>query len=370
MPDLTQELERIEEAVPNEKQGQAESADPGGFRKSLRRPGILAILSWLYALLIVLLLILIRWVGASFWGTSLILLMPRWLLLIPPAFLALICLPRSSRRHWFVQAASALAVLGPLMGFSIPITQLLSAVPEGETIRVVSFNLGNDPIQRDRWIAWMVEQKIDIILLQEPYVSWKGLHAALKEKGWIINKPKTIATRFRVVDDLEPLSDQSTHGRRFSARLFRERLETPTGRKIVVASAHMPTLRFGVEDFVETKRSAILAAHDEWWGLQLARVLSLCAETTDEPMLIGGDFNLPSDDSRLYSLRSSFRFAFEEAGWGYGYTRPSKFPWVRIDHILSTPEWYVKRCWVGPDFGSDHLPIVAEFVLPRSIPGI
>ena len=86
----------------------------------------------------------------------------------------------------------------------------------------------------------------------------------------------------------------------------------------------------------------------------------------DVPKLIAGDFNMPADESALASLRDEgrFRFAFEEAGWGFGYTRPTRTPWFRIDHILTSPEWVVRRCRVGPDFGSDHLPLVAEVVLP------
>ena len=61
-----------------------------------------------------------------------------------------------------------------------------------------------------------------------------------------------------------------------------------------------------------------------------------------------------------------YRFAFEDAGWGYGYTRPADLPWFRIDHIVASPEWRVTECRVGPDFGSDHLPLIAELVLPAA----
>jgi vancomycin resistance protein VanJ len=82
--------------------------------------------------------------------------------------------------------------------------------------------------------------------------------------------------------------------------------------------------------------------------------------------VMAGDFNMPADDSTMASLRSLFRFAFEDAGWGYGYTRPSAAPWFRIDHVVTSPEWRVARCRVGPDFGSDHLPLIAELVLPTA----
>jgi hypothetical protein len=68
----------------------------------------------------------------------------------------------------------------------------------------------------------------------------------------------------------------------------------------------------------------------------------------------------------MVTLSTFLRFGYEDAGWGYGYTRPSRYPWFRIDHILASPEWVFTRCWVGPDLGSDHLPLIAEVVLPAS----
>ena len=352
------------ESLPRSSSPETENLENRPLTRQKTRVDVLALLSWLQALVVLVLLVLIRWVGASFWGTSLVIMLPRAVFLIPVAILAPISLVRGSRYLLLLHASTVLAVIGPLMGLSLPFQKLLETTPKGETVRVLTFNLSHDPIEQERLVEWLEKREIDVILIQEPHVSMKSLSALLKKKGWMTNEPRTIASRFKFIEELDSLRDESIHGRRFSARLHRARLETPLGRKIVVASAHMPTLRFGFEDFVETRRTSLISAHDQWWGWQLSRVLSLIAETVDEPMLIGGDFNLPTDDSRLSALRSSFRFAFEEAGWGYGYTRPSKFPWVRIDHVLSTPEWYVKHCEVGPDFGSDHLPLEAEYVLP------
>ena len=41
-------------------------------------------------------------------------------------------------------------------------------------------------------------------------------------------------------------------------------------------------------------------------------------------------------------------------------------PWARIDHLWVDDRWAVARCWVGPDLGADHLPVLAEVVLRRS----
>src|SRR5207245_227724 len=137
-----------------------------------------------------------------------------------------------------------------------------------------------------------------------------------------------------------------------------------TCREFIVASVHLPTLRPGFQRFLDRRETSGLRLHTAWWGRETSRALAALAETGDLPILIGGDFNMPADDVTMAALRATFRFAFEDAGWGYGYTRPARYPWVRIDHILATPEWSVTACRVGPDLGSDHLPLMAEAVLP------
>jgi endonuclease/exonuclease/phosphatase (EEP) superfamily protein YafD len=124
----------------------------------------------------------------------------------------------------------------------------------------------------------------------------------------------------------------------------------------------MPTLRFGFYRFLENDTEG-LSAHVAWWDREIGRVLDGLAEVRDAPLLLGGDFNVPPDHAAMAALSSSYRFAFEDAGWGYGYTRPTRYPWFRIDHILASPDWIFTRCWVGPDVGSDHLPLIAEAVL-------
>lgn len=58
-------------------------------------------------------------------------------------------------------------------------------------------------------------------------------------------------------------------------------------------------------------------------------------------------------------------------GFGVQTTWPVGMPWMRIpiDHVLHSAG--VQTTWhaVGPDVGSDHLPVVADLVLPRDAEG-
>jgi endonuclease/exonuclease/phosphatase (EEP) superfamily protein YafD len=81
-------------------------------------------------------------------------------------------------------------------------------------------------------------------------------------------------------------------------------------------------------------------------------------------VIIAGDFNMPVDSDIYHQTWSKYGNAFSTAGLGFGYTKTSDIlGWQygsRIDHILSGRSWRPCRCWIGPDVGSDHLPLVAD----------
>jgi endonuclease/exonuclease/phosphatase (EEP) superfamily protein YafD len=57
-----------------------------------------------------------------------------------------------------------------------------------------------------------------------------------------------------------------------------------------------------------------------------------------------------------------YQDAFSVAGWGYGYTKFTRVHGVRIDHVMCDGAWQAMKCWVGPDVGSDHRPVIAKFL--------
>jgi endonuclease/exonuclease/phosphatase family metal-dependent hydrolase len=90
------------------------------------------------------------------------------------------------------------------------------------------------------------------------------------------------------------------------------------------------------------------------------------------PAVLLGDFNLTGNARDLDTLRSAGLVnAFEAVGEGFGFTFPVFGRWrgvpsppvVRIDHVWVTPDVEVLRCEVGPDGGSDHLPLRARLSL-------
>lgn len=317
--------------------------------------------AWAYAALVFTLLVLIRWVGKSWWGVAVLVFLPRWIFLAPVLVLAVASGFRRCPWHWAVQGATALVVAGPLMGLCLPVSQLWTKPPEGgQRVRVVTFNMGEEPLPTAALRDWLARESVDVVCLQEGR-RLAGETRALLGVGWHVSREGSIASRWPIVWEMPAYPETVASGERWTGKLELVRLRTPSGVELAAASAHLPTLRYGMSRFF-TADVAGGRRHLDWWGNEISRMLSAVARSNDLPLILAGDFNMPADDSTMAGLRAHFRFAFEEAGWGYGYTRPARLPWIRIDHVLAGPEWTVTRCRVGPNLGSDHLPVLAELV--------
>jgi endonuclease/exonuclease/phosphatase (EEP) superfamily protein YafD len=100
----------------------------------------------------------------------------------------------------------------------------------------------------------------------------------------------------------------------------------------------------------------------------------LCTSVVFFPIILGGDFNT-SDQSQTYRLVDQYlNNAHWEASCGFGFTFPSsssrlkrKFLvplLIRIDHIFYSTHFIpTSSRTLNDSGGSDHLPVVAEFVM-------
>jgi endonuclease/exonuclease/phosphatase family metal-dependent hydrolase len=250
------------------------------------------------------------------------------------------------------------------MGFCLPHGRLWPGpAPAGERVRVVTFNVSHDPIHTAELRAWLDRERVDVVCLQEGTRTQNEARELLGE-GWNVSERGSVASRFEILGQMPLFAHLFDSAWRWTGKLEGVRLRGRSGAEFYLASLHQPTMRYGFKSLLAGDLTDF-RLHTEWWGRELQRSLTAIADDNvpPRPLVIAGDFNMPSDDSTMAALRAHFRFAFEEAGWGYGYTRPTGLPWMRIDHVLAGPEWAVTDCRVGPDFGSDHLPVVAELVL-------
>lgn len=86
------------------------------------------------------------------------------------------------------------------------------------------------------------------------------------------------------------------------------------------------------------------------------------------PVIICGDFNETPFSYSYGQLSKRFSNAFEVAGKGMGFTL-NRHPYcVRIDQQFFSADWYVTSCQTISDITvSDHFPVMAQYVLKKSV---
>jgi endonuclease/exonuclease/phosphatase (EEP) superfamily protein YafD len=307
----------------------------------------------------------IRTFGDDWWFATLLLFSPRWLFLLPVVAFGILSWRKPNRVVWLTQAVCAILILGPLMGLHFPWRRWTTAPAEGPRVRVMTINLGLQHLSVPELTKAIESQRIDIVCMQEwpenPQLVNRELDRYFS-RGWYRTKKQTIASRFPIVEEYPASSNDYEEYWFWPARLERARVQLSSGQSFVVASAHLPTMRNGFwflskGDFAASRR------YLGWRATQLVEVLGKLTDTGDFPILMGGDFNTPADSPRMAIPKSSYQSAFDDAGLGFGYTYPARLPWARIDQIFGSSDWQFTACWLGPNVGSDHLPVVAEAIL-------
>jgi vancomycin resistance protein VanJ len=90
-------------------------------------------------------------------------------------------------------------------------------------------------------------------------------------------------------------------------------------------------------------------------------------EGSRTPLVIAGDFNTTPRGTMYSNLRDKYN-AFEQAGWGFGFTYNSRLPVIRIDHIWLNSRVQATRAFAVNDQASDHRPFVTDLTLINEYP--
>lgn len=348
----------------------AGTASPPPMPTGRRRPVGLMVATASYGLVLTAVFLLQWGVGDAWWPGFALSLGPRGLFLLPLVPLGVWAVGTRRPAVGLALVLEALFVAGPMMGFVVPWARF-GAKGEGPALRIMTFNRGGDHRNLDAadFLRYLDRQKIDVVCFQE-FGNHPTIDRVLAERSWHRDRSGSIATRLPIVEDYpRSIEKNEMEGRaHYSAILYRVRLRGPDGREFVVGCLHMPTSRYAFARLFRGDPRE-LTLYLNWWNSELLRMFELLAELGEMPILVGGDFNNGPDASRLVEVREAalYQSAFDAAGWGWGYTRPSRFAFARIDHILANSGWVVTSCWTGPSFGSDHRSMIAE-VAPSAKP--
>lgn len=323
---------------------------------------ILLVATWLNLAAVLVVAVLIMGIGEHWWFSTALSYLPRFPWLIPSVLLV----PALLWRRWKwtpLAVVPALIVAVPLMGLCMPVAK--SAAGE-HTIRIASCNI-QDGRPRFASVARELERfEPDIIALQECTTPQKRL-----AKDWP-NYYHQHVDSFDITSrwPIEMIDTVDSEGsNRYVAAVFR--IQHPT-RPFVLIDVHLSTARHGLTHLRDRSNiGTAIEAVSDWQAVRRTEIQELATRVraiTDEPIVLAGDFNQPWSSQFVQEVFSRWTNAFDVAGVGYGYTKPTdsnrfwprNTPWIRIDHIAVNNGFGVVHAETGQSAGSDHRTIVAD----------
>jgi vancomycin resistance protein VanJ len=313
-----------------------------------------------YLILLLALWLILYEGNERWWPATMILFGPRWLFSLP----LLILVPLAAwfeRRQLILLFIAAVILFVPVMRVCVPFQRIASTKP---MIRVLTCNVGGSGLDIEKLRRLIQRSAADIIALQE--CPKETAESILPDWTILQDQRLTIASRYPVKPGK---SHQTTHPplRWPRASVLQGFIHTPEG-ELAVCSLHLPSPRYGLSSLLDRRRILnlsrlkVLQEEQELRGTTAQEIESLI-RTDSVPMIVAGD-------SAWYRQYWSDYFnAFSLAGFGYGFTEKvaiRNFEYkIRIDHILTRGSLTSYRCWVGPDVGSDHLPLIADILMEK-----
>lgn len=337
---------------------------------------VLAVLTVLYALLILVLTAVNHFGAERWWLGALNLYLPQVVWAVPGVLLLMAAVLAGSRWAW----ASALVlawVLGPIMGFHWKGADVAPAGAE-PSVRVMTCNAKYGTHDARELLRDIDRYQPQLVLLQDAAGILQGPLASYFH-GW-----RVCSFEQYVIASRGPLTGARVHW-----------VETSAGKlpvlRCVAELGGIPVACYNVH--LQSPRDSLnafrLDPEGRWHPLEAIRELGQSAlvrlqqadgvrrllEAEPGAVLLAGDLNSPEASRVCATLeKTGLKDAFSTGGRGYGYTYGhfllrNRIPWLhwswmRLDHIMAGPRIQVLRCWVGTRKASDHRPVFAEVVLP------
>jgi len=199
----------------------------------------------------------------------------------------------------------------------------------------------------------------DILALQE----WGKELTKSELAGWNVECAGGLCIASR-----HPVSHFETLDRRiiggYFAMAVAAQIATPVTR-VSFFSVHLETVREGVEPILQSSGlsgAREMRANLLFRNLESRVVERWIRERSEFPVIVAGDFNLPTDSAIYRRHWGDWTNAFEAAGFGFGYTKFTSWWGIRIDHVLFDHRWRAVSCQVNSDVGSDHRPVTATLL--------
>jgi endonuclease/exonuclease/phosphatase (EEP) superfamily protein YafD len=322
------------------------------FLRSLARLAVVA--GWVITLLA---LAVVHTLGDNHDLGTLAMFAPRHLTPLP--WLPVIAL--AAVRSWRWAAAAAVGAIVTLLG--VAGFQLPSPAPSrAPALRVVSYNTDASVVLAERIVQDVADWDADVVLLIDCTVPVANALRAQETYRVLRNDFACVLTRHPV-----------TGAQRIPQAVARIARAAGAGRagramRVDITVHDRPVSLYAVH--LESPRTALFAArHFDLSQLRAnagyrsldSNAASRFVDRAAPGVLVLGDFNL-TVESRIYRRDwGDLTNAFSAVGTGFGHTMFAGKHRVRIDHVLSGPDWQPVRAEVLRGYPSEHQPLVVDF---------
>lgn len=323
---------------------------------------IVGIACWIYLISALSLWLFLRSEADHRWIATLILFGPRWVALAPLAIL----LPAAllfRRRSLLALVAASVIIIGPVMGLCLPWRTLIAPAPTSATapnLRVITCNVHRSDLNRDALADLIAATKPDVVALQDWTSRFDDIFPSTG--GWYTLRDDELCVFSRYpIRKLRDVGKDNWDKRKQPGSAVCYELTLPQG-PVPLIDLHLasPHRAFEATLHREGEGAEQINANSAARQLQ-SQALSRFVKTQGRAVILAGDFNTPQESNLFTRAWPGLSDAYATAGFGCGYTYHARWTDVRIDHILSGPAWRCHKCEVGPDVGSPHRPVIADF---------
>lgn len=326
---------------------------------------ILAVAVALYLASVLLVWALLRFLADVWWPATLILFGPRWIWGLPLAVLAPLAALRD-RRLLAPLALTAVVVAFPIVGLTVSLSRRAVAAPglpdsaPPRRLRLMTYNVGEGTSNGADLFRMMAEVSPDVVAIQECGAVTRVAHRQPGERYSIIGHGDLCLLSRYPIEKNEAMEPEAIRVLGGTGSVVRYTVHLPTG-DVSLANVHLATVREGLDAVLARGLGGVPALKE---NLATRSAMSALARSfidhAPQPLLVAGDFNLPTDSAIYRRDWASFTNAFSLAGNGFGTTKRTRWFGIRIDHILLGPGWSCERAFIGPHLNGDHRPVVAD----------
>lgn len=222
----------------------------------------------------------------------------------------------------------------------------------GTAFKILQLNVLFDNFHHQKVIDLIQKEKPDLIALEEFQQHWlTALEPINKSYPYRVTVPETSPFGVALYSKY-PLSDPYIeHYGSFSGVL------PPMPSILTLVKIDNQPIRFIVTHPVPPNAFKIRNTQFSIMGAARGRY--------EPKLIILGDLNSSQWSPFFQALLRQTRFRDSQLGFGVQPSWPSNIWWLKtpIDHVLVSPDILVLNRYIGPDIGSDHLPVLVVLSL-------